>query len=150
MKTIKIECAECRGTGLYSGMGEDERSAVVCGRCEGTGQEEFKYNEFTGRKPKPSVEWVYQVNPGIKIGGLTPERFGGMPVAAWRKGAKFTRGTENRGFTCPAWWYQTADYTRKPDWAECRVNLGGAFSHCPSFKTKSACWARWDKENPDG
>jgi len=52
--------------------------------------------------------------------------------------------SENRLFTCPAWWYQSADYEKKPRWKECLVC--GSFSSCNSFVEKEKCWKRWDVE----
>jgi len=50
-----------------------------------------------------------------------------------------------RNYTCPAWWYQIADYKRKPDWDECLIL--GSFSSCAHFSKKEKCWEKWDKEN---
>mgnify|MGYP006898470229 CR=1 FL=1 len=58
MKSIKIECPDCRGTGLYKGFMEGPGEAVVCVRCSGSGAQELKYNEFTGRKTKTGVTKV--------------------------------------------------------------------------------------------
>jgi len=69
-----------------------------------------------------------------------------MPIADWLSGKEFEIGMENRKHTCPAWWYQTADYKKKPDWKECWSNSGGSFSQCKYFSVKHACWERWEKE----
>ena len=145
------ECKSCNGTGLYSGMGESPECAVVCHTCKGTGCHHFiyEYNDFTSRKNKPKIKHVYEVNPGIKVGnsrGYNFNDFGGMPYKDWKSGMPFELGMENRKFTCPAWWYQTADYKKKPEWDECFDSLGSSFSKCPHFSTKSRCWERWDKE----
>lgn len=143
-------CQSCGATGLYVGMCERDGSAVVCHDCKGTGKAHFKmeYEEFHARKPKPGVAWVVEVNPGICIGKgehgqYTLELFGGMPYMNWRAGKPFEIGMENREFTCPAWWYQSADYKRKPDWRECGF---GSFSDCRGFVNKEACWKKWDKQ----
>lgn len=155
-KTIEFdqECQSCGGTGLYIGMAERDGAAVVCCECDGTGMEHFKhtFNEFVGRKePTKPVRQVYQTNPGITIGeGGSKEfklsDFGGMSYSEWEKGSPFKVGMENRAFTCPAWWYQKADYKKKPGWDECNASLGRSFSGCPSFQNRSKCWERWDKE----
>lgn len=153
MKKIEIEyaCQSCKATGLYVGMAERDGAAVVCHTCDGTGKavHQFEYEDFTGRKQRKGVQQVYQVNPGICIGKgkdkeYTLPDFGGMPYGEWVEGKPFADGMENRKFTCPAWWYQSADYDRKPEWKECRI--GGCFSDCESFKNKAECWKRWDKE----
>ena len=150
MKVISIECKDCMGTGLYVGLAERDGAAVVCHSCKGTGMTDFRFNEFTGRKDKPNVKRVYQTNPGIVIGtghGHSLSSFGGMPATDWADGKPFPPGSENRTFTCPAWWYQCADYDKKPKWDECMSNLGGSFSGCKHFCDKAKCWERFDKEN---
>ena len=146
MITIKRQCESCGGTGLYSGMGECKGAAVVCHTCNGTGCEvvQIKNTPFTGRKKKVGIKTVYQANPGI---GLGPNMRGGLPYKLWLLGAGFTRGTELREHSCPAWWYQAADYKRKPDWKECWRSLGNTFSSCLNFKNKAACWSRFDEED---
>jgi len=62
MITIEIECASCKGTGLYKGAGERDGAAVVCSECKGTGKVDFSYNEFTGRKLMDGVTRVYHGN----------------------------------------------------------------------------------------
>lgn len=154
MNVIEFDekCKSCKGTGLYMGMAERNGAAVVCHTCKGTGchHVKFEYEDFVKREPEPKAVRVYNVNPGIMIGtgnGHKLEDFGGMPVTEWEDGKPFTPGTENRKFTCPAWWYQSADYKKKPDWKECWSALGSPFSSCKHFSTKEKCWARWDKEN---
>jgi hypothetical protein len=149
---FEAECKACGASGLYVGLAERDGSAVVCHICKGTGKETIKisYDEFTCRKPvKEPVERVFEVNPGIVIGKGNDGRyslsdFGGMPFEDWNAGAPFPKGSENRKFTCPAWWYQSADYEKKPNWKECE---SGSFSKCSHFFTKEECWKRWDKEN---
>ena len=150
--SVDAECRSCRATGLYSGMGESKTTAVVCHTCKGTGCEhiELAYEPFRRRADKPNIEHVYQVNPGIGVGrgnGFEPADFGGMSYADWKAGKPFVDGMENRRFTCPAWWYQSADYKRKPDWPEC-INIG-AFRDCPRFAEKSECWAKFDLETKE-
>lgn len=146
-------CQACKATGLYVGMAERDGAAVVCHTCKGSGKARhvFEYEEFEKRKQRKDVQRVYQTNPGIIIGTRGDgtyklEDFGGMPYGEWLESKPFSDGMENRKFTCPAWWYQGADYKRKPEWKECRATLGGAFSDCPSFCDKAKCWAKWDKE----
>jgi len=150
MSKLKIErqCTDCNGTGLYVGMAEHNGAAVVCHGCRGTGKEiiEIDNTPFTGRKERLDVKCVYQTNPGICMGtgnGHTLEEFGGMPYKEWALGLKFPKGSEMRKYTCPAWFYQSADYEKKPNWKECG---GGSFSACSSFPNKEKCWKRWDKE----
>jgi len=151
MNVIEFDekCKSCNGTGLYVGLAERDGAAVICSTCEGTGCHHFKYEyeDFKKRKKIKGITRIYNVNPGICIGignGHTLEEFGGIPIDEWENGKPFTPGTENRKFTCPAWWYQSADYSKKPSWKEC---IGvGSFSSCKFFGCKNKCWERWDKE----
>jgi hypothetical protein len=156
-KTIEIDekCKSCNGTGLYVGMAERDGAAIVCSTCKGTGCHKFKheYEDFICKDERGGVRRVYQTNPGICIGeanGYLLEDFGGMSVKEWLVGFPFERGMENRRFTCPCWWYQSADYKLKPNWKECGESLGRSFSHCPKFVAKAGCWTRFDREMEDG
>lgn len=149
--TVKEECKSCQGTGLYQGMGEGPGFAVVCSTCKGTGCHEFvhKYRDFTSRKKREGVLRVLRTNPGICVGvakNLTVTSFGGLSYEDWESGKPFCPGTEMRNFTCPAWWYQGADYDKKPKWDKCLG--GGTFSSCEYFCNKDACWREWDREHP--
>lgn len=144
------ECKQCKGTGLYVGMAERDGAAVVCHGCQGTGKAHniIEYDDFDGRKEREAVRRVYEVNPGICVGeggGYKLEDFGGVPYADWLKGGGFPEGSEMRAFTCPAWWYQSADYAQKPEWGECYCV--GRFAACSRFAHKETCWARFDAEH---
>jgi DnaJ-class molecular chaperone len=144
---MKIEfdekCKSCNGTGLYQGMGERDGFAVVCNQCKGTGKYHFEHNydEFEGRQERPNISTVVECNPGICLGGNL--NFGGMSYKEWLSGKQFEIGMEMREYVCPCWWYQTADYKKKPEWKECGF---GSFSACKNFPDKKACWDKWDKE----
>jgi hypothetical protein len=144
------ECSTCNGTGLYVGMGERDGVAVVCHYCGGTGKYHYihEYNEFKGRKVREDIDRVIEVNAGICVGkdkNGNSEWAGGMPYINWLNGDKFVRGMEMRGHTCPAWYYQSADYKRMPKWNEC-IGIG-SFSGCKHFCNKDKCWTRFDEEN---
>lgn len=151
-----VECRSCKATGLYRGMAERDGFAVVCGTCKGTGSEkiEIDYIEFKERKESGNVKRVLLCNPGIMIGineerGFTYESFGGIPYDDWqnlKNPKKFPSKTEDRNHTCPAWFWQTADYKRKPDWGECYDLFGTSFNKCKYFKEKDKCWKRFDNE----
>ena len=146
MKKIEFDekCKSCKGTGLFQGMAEKEGFAVVCHTCKGTGKHRFvhEYEEFTGREIRADIKRVIKTNPGIRVGGF--RNFGGMSYEDWAIGKPFPAKSEMREYTCPAWWYQSADYDKKPYWDEC---MGcGMFSACFHFCNKQKCWERWDKE----
>lgn len=150
------ECEPCGGTGLYVGMGERNGSAVVCNKCNGSGKVHVRieYNTFEKRKERKEIERVFEVNPGFVIGAgvvdgenITLEDFGGISYNDWKSGKKFERGSEMKKFTCPAWWYQSANYSLKPKWKEC-CGAGYGFASCPHFKNKHKCWEKFNKEYP--
>ncbi len=146
MKKIefKEECKSCEGTGIYKGFAERGKVGVVCAKCDGTGCYHFKheYTPFEQRRERDDITRVVKCNPGIGI--MASSKFGGLPYDDWLRGNKFIKGTEMRKYTCPAWWYQSANYKLKPDWEECGC---GSFSACKIFLSKEKCWQRWDKEN---
>ncbi len=146
-------CKSCGGTGLYVGMAEHDGIAVVCHTCKGTGCHHvtIEYDDFVNRIPAHKVKHVLATNPGISVGGIAEGQysfgdFGGMPYADWANDRPFPPMSEMRKFTCPCWWYQSADYKLKPDWKECANNLGRTFGNCDYFATKRKCWERWDTE----
>ena len=143
-------CKSCKGTGIYIGMAERDRAGVVCHTCNGTGCHYFsyEYEDFKERKRTDKVIRVFEINPGICIGkgdDLLLRDFGGMDYDKWFKDNPFPDKSENRRFTCPAWWYQLADYSKKPHWCEEYDFYCGSFSSCEQFKNKDQCWKRFDK-----
>jgi hypothetical protein len=146
---LDVKCPDCGGTGLYVGMGEKIGAAIVCYKCNGTGKYHFvyQYEKFIKREDKTGIKRVYKCNPGICIGEndkIRLEDFGGVDYTQWIKNGKFPEKSEDRKYTCPAWWYQTSDYKKKPDWNECLPC--GSFSNCDHFIDKAQCWDRFDKE----
>ena len=149
------ECEACKATGLYVGFAEKNGAAVVCRNCGGTGKQhvKFTYNDFEGRRSRKNIKRVFQVNPGIWIGTgetkahekLKLKYFGGMPYEDWFAGKLFPEQSEMRRFVCPAWWYQSVDCNKKPNWDECSGY--GSFPDCKHFKNKTKCWKQWDAEH---
>ena len=142
------KCKSCNGTGIYKGFAELEKVGVVCHTCEGTGCHHVKieYEDFEKKIQREGIKTVVEVNPGI---GITSDinEFGGMLYVEWFNGRPFELGMENRKYTCPAWWYQSANYELKPDWAEC---IGcGSFSSCTFFNNKADCWKRFDIQHKE-
>jgi len=56
--TVRTECKDCGGTGLYSGFAEPKGVAVVCVRCGGTGCAEYTYTPFVRRKGRQGIKTV--------------------------------------------------------------------------------------------
>lgn len=143
------KCKSCKGTGLYVGMAERDGAAIVCHTCKGSGRNHvlFKYEDFEGRQPAERITRVFEWNGGMIIGigdNLKLSDFGGMDFNDWDSGKPFPSGSEDRKHICPAWWYQSVDYKRKPGWSEC--SWGGIFSGCKRFENKDSCWHKWDEE----
>ena len=138
-------CKSCSGTGIYKGFAELEKVGVICHTCKGTGchHVRIEYEDFIKKIRRDDINSVVEVNPGIGISDDINE-FGGMSYQDWWNEQPFKLGMENRKYTCPAWWYQSANYELKPSWDEC-IGCGG-FSGCDSFKDKSKCWERFDRE----
>lgn len=144
------QCKDCNGTGIYIGLAERDGVGVVCRRCKGIGHHKvsIEYDDFEGLTPRANIKRIVRTNPGIVIGesekdNLSLDDFGGMPYSDWLIGKPFPSGSEDRKHTCPAWFYQSADCTKKPNWASCGW---GYFGDCKNFCRKDECWARWDKE----
>lgn len=149
------QCTACKGTGIYVGFAEDDGFGVVCQICNGTGKAHVKleYDDFIEKVKRKDIKRVLQCNPGIAVGigkNLTLNSFGGMDYEDWFNGKPFPDKSEMREFTCPAWWFQSADYKKKPDWARCDNLWGKAFSACCHFNNKEECWRMFDKEQKLG
>ena len=150
------QCKSCKGTGLYVGICERDGAAVVCHTCNGTGCHHVKieYDDFESRKEQHDVKRVFEASVGMCIGKGKNNKyvlsdFGGMPYREWIQDFPFPPKSEMRQFVCPAWWYQSVDYDKKPDWDDehRQCGWGGSFSGCKYFPEKDGCWHRWDKEN---
>lgn len=145
---IEAQCSSCNGSGLYSGMAESGDLAVVCSRCDGSGKMTITYTPFTGRKKRRGIKRVILTNTGYKLNAELVGSYG-LTYKEWWDGKLFVPGTEVRNYSCPASWYQSADYDRKPNWDECAASLGLSWSECKHYANKEKCWERWDREQPD-
>lgn len=56
--TIRAQCSDCGGTGLYSGFMEAKDEAVICVRCGGSGCQTIRYTPFQGRKERRGIKRV--------------------------------------------------------------------------------------------
>ena len=145
-KTIKLECEcpSCKGTGVYAGMGERDGLGIECHTCKGTGKSYVTYTPFTSKKKCNNITHVIKHNIGYCLNPELTKNYN-LTYEEWYNGKQLPV-TEDRERSCPCWWYQSVDYTKKPNWDECNSSLGFPFSKCKHFCNKIACWARWDKE----
>lgn len=64
--TVKCECTDCGGTGLYTGWNCHDGATSVCDTCKGTGATEISYTPFTGRKER-CYKGVFQCKMEARI-----------------------------------------------------------------------------------
>lgn len=148
--SIRVECKACKGTGLYSGMAEQGRTAVVCRDCKGTGAYTYTGTEFTERKERDDIDKVFRTS-GIcvdedSVGGVAYEEWLQAPESAERI------GNELREYTCPYHTYQHCAYKYPiPLWKSCNKCLspGMLIKDCQHYSTKDICWAIFDTQIKD-
>lgn len=62
--TVKSECSDCGGTGLYDCSCLCHKgTAMVCRRCGGSGFIEITYTPFISKKKKNGVSRVFKARP---------------------------------------------------------------------------------------
>lgn len=144
---VKERCPNCSGSGVYIGSAERDGFGVVCSTCDGSGCHIYthRYIEFKKRRNNKKIMWVLEANPGLCVGLKGKDRtfkyedFGGISYKEWLKTKSFPKRAEMRGYVCPAWWYQSADNSKKADdILDCLVV--GSFKDCKNFKNKDKCW----------
>ena len=147
MKTIKIECSRCNGTGLYIGMAEHNGAAVVCNSCKGLGETTFSYNEFTGRKKRENVKRVYKGAYGYGIsaedvttneGKFLPYSQYGCTYEEWLNGAE----PKHIEFLYCPYMADNKGIGNEP-LERCRYegrSICGLISDCKFYDDKATCW----------
>ena len=70
--TLKAECTDCGGTGLYVGHTCHDGAAMICRTCTGTGCVEISYIPFSSRKKPP--EGTNRVYQSISYHHIYPEK----------------------------------------------------------------------------
>jgi hypothetical protein len=159
MKSIDmmIECPSCKGTGVYSGMGENKNVAVVCYKCKGTGQFHYtySYNEFTGRNKITGIDRVYLQGYGYKIGTgkINFSKIGEIDMD--KEGVSYEEFLDGKipqhikKLACPMLADQSACHDIKGFTNKCNaLNGGGYFSYIPDCKyqcNKEECWKRFSE-----
>ena len=61
--TVKVECTDCSGTGLYVGWTCHDGAAQICSKCKGSGAIEISYTPFTTRKKREGIKRVFPATP---------------------------------------------------------------------------------------
>jgi hypothetical protein len=159
MKKIEmvIECPSCHGTGIYSGMGESEYTAVVCYKCDGTGKYNYvyRYEDFTGRKIDKGIKRVYLKGYGYKI-GLGIINFSGIgKIDMDKEGVSYDEFLNGKmpehikKLVCPMLADQGACHDKKGFVDECNKLNGGWLSYIPDCKNKcnfDECWKRFENK----
>lgn len=148
MTTIKIECPECKGTGLYRGMCEKNGAAVVCRSCKGKGYIFYSYNEFTGRKKRDDVKRVFKKNCGhvcsannvtTKEGKTYYFEDYGCTYEEWLNGATPKPMEE---LCCPYNYYNQG--TENEPLIDCAVYAKKCnISDCEMYEHKNICWQKF-------
>ena len=141
---LECECPSCHGTGIYEGMAERDGLGIECHTCKGTGKSHVSYTPFTSKKKCDTITHVIKRNIGYCLPPELTKKYN-IKYEDWYNGKQLP-STEDRERSCPCWWYQSADSSKKPTWEECFASLGYSFSKCPHFCNKESCWKRWDKE----
>ena len=152
-----IECPSCKGTGLYSGMGESKNIAVICYRCDGTGAFNYSrsYNEFTGQKVKEGIERVYLKGTGYKL-ALGKVNFDGVgEIDMDKEGVSYSeflngkKPTHIKKLECPLLTNQSACHEIKGFTEKCNSYNGGwidLISKCKNQPNKLECWKRFEDQ----
>jgi hypothetical protein len=154
---LSVECPSCSGTGLYQGLAEGYGIAVVCHRCQGTGEYKYSYsyNDFTGRKKLDNVERVFKKGTQYKI-GLGVVDFGGEvgEIDMDKEGVSYQEFLDGilpnhiKQLECPMMADQGACHNIKGFTGKCNDLNGGWIGYIPSCKhqnRKNECWDRFSK-----
>ena len=152
---MDIECQACNGTGVFTGMGERDGAAVMCYRCDGTGQSHYKftYKEFTGRQKRKDIKRVYLTGYGYCVSPkpIDYDRIGFVDMS--KEGVSYEEFLEGknpkhiRKMACPLLADQGKVHDLKLYDDRCSDHCGyGNISSCDLYPDKNTCWDIFDKE----
>lgn len=152
----EIECPSCKGTGIYSGMGEGVGVGVICNSCDGTGRKLFVYyyKDFVGRKKRNDIKRVYKSGSRFKL-GLGKINFEGIGVVDMDNEGisyeEFLQGempSEIESIDCPMIADQGACHEIPGFVDKCNELHGGSLwgiylYNCSYQPNKKECWKRF-------
>lgn len=155
MLGLTIECTSCNGTGLYIGMAEKDGAAVICFKCKGSGQVNFTYRPFTGRKQRDDVVRVFKGSFGFMHYASNVMQDDGFVLAFASAGCTYEEwlnGVEPKPMKelyCPYLW--TDQHLQTDDVNDlyrncCSEGLpaGNYIFNCKHFSKKQWCWATFE------
>ena len=151
-KKITIECKDCKGTGLYKGMGERGNCAVICSSCQGSGSVIFEYEEFFSLQKRYDVKRVFKGSFGYVHSDKDTEEIefskGGCSYTEWLKGEK---PKPIKNLYCPYMWrnqnLQDKDKNNLyKNFCSTGLEVCGLISNCKNFLSKEKCWEVYEKE----
>ena len=156
MPTITIQCSSCKGTGLYRGRCERGGAAVVCRTCEGMGQSEYTYQEFSGRKRAEGVTRVYQGAYGYVISARDAHLEDGEIIRFSQFGCTYDEW-KNRAVPrhiedlyCPYMAHNRGKGHEPLDRCRRECTGWGMISNCAVYKDKKTCWELYHAQQQQG
>ncbi|MFZ2621298.1 MAG: hypothetical protein WAX37_02205 [Minisyncoccia bacterium] len=73
MKSIDIECADCKGSGVRREPYLAKGLGFVCEKCHGSGKVTLRYKPFNKRRKRDDVDSVIPLSAGLNAIGLGTE-----------------------------------------------------------------------------
>lgn len=149
MKTISINCKSCKGTGLYRGLCERGKSAVVCSACKGTGKFEFEYEPFNGRVKRSDVKRVF-LPSAYAISHKDVITVDGIPLHFSKFGCSYEEWLEGKDpapmeeLECPAITFNAGMGHEPLERCKAKDKVwGGSITRCPHYDDKAECWKQY-------
>jgi hypothetical protein len=153
----KVNCDSCGGSGLYQGMGEGGKSAVICQTCSGKGwvypsSLGKKYKLFTKRVIKKNIERVFDTGGGY---GITHEDYtseDGRTVHFSQYGASYKDWLEGKvpvpikELYCPYIWDNRGCGNEPLERCRNKSRERMRISSCMCFNFKEKCWEDYEKK----
>lgn len=153
----RVECNDCKGTGLYQGFGEQDGAFVICLDCKGRGYSDIKitYNKFTTLIREPRCTRVYSNGLGYRITDkdITSERGQFMPFSkygcSYEDWLKDVKPIPLKFLGCP--YQETNQGLQSKDKnnlyrTRCKNNSGfGRIDECKLYIEKEKCWGIYEK-----